>query len=287
MKRMINEELQEIFRLLEQDGWEPKLCDTPIPYIDSGVQAGLPTDHGDFTRGEMVLLPEVLIKDNPTFVIGVKGESMKDADILPGDRLQVVAGTTVKDGDIVIASIDGENTLKAFYTDEQGNIWLVPYNDAFCAILLTEEMKVNIVGKVISVIKDYPRLPYRELQSKVQAERNKLAPQRKKITPEQVEQVIREMGNEVKQLRQWYAVFRAMVDLEVLTECDYDPFVEKVKDLLPTHNRLPVTGELRRMATDSFRKPVEKWQSNDAPVSGYRFDNYLKIAKLTKEKLLR
>ena len=218
MKRMTNEELQEIFRLLEQDGWEPKLCDTPIPYIDSGVQAGLPTDQGDFTRGEMVLLPEVLIKDNPTFVIGVKGESMKDADILPGDRLQVVAGTTVKDGDIVIASIDGENTLKAFYTDEGGNKWLVPYNDAFCAILLTEEMKVNIVGKVISVIKDYPRLPYRELQSKVQAERNKLAPQRKKITPEQVEQVIREMGGEVKQLRQWYAVFRAMVDLEVLTE---------------------------------------------------------------------
>ena len=272
---------------LEEAGWEPKVCNVAIPYIDAGVQAGLPTASGAYTRGEVTMLPDELIRNNPTFVIDVRGESMKDADILPGDRVQIRMGASVSDGDIVIASIDGEYTLKAFFTDERGNKWLVPYNEAFLAILLTEEMNVNIIGKVTCVLKDFPRLSYAELQNKVQAVRNKVAPRRKEITPERVEQVIREMGNEVKQLRQWYAVFRAMVDLEVLTDCDYDPFVEKVSALLPTHKRLPVTGELRRMATDSFRKPVEKWQSNDAPVSGYRFDNYLKIAKLTKEKLLR
>ena len=285
--KITQEEFWEIFRKLEEAGWEPQLCNRPVPYIDSGVQAGKPTDNGDYTRGEVIILPEELVWDNSTFIISVKGESMKDADILPGDRVQILTGTTVKDGDIVIASLDGGNTLKAFFTDERGNKWLVPYNDAFKPMLLTEEMKVNIVGKVVCVMKDYQRLPYMELLNKVQEERNRVAPQRKKITLERVEQVIRDMGNEVEQVRQWYAVFRAMVDLEVLTECDYDPFVEKVKVLLPTHNRLPVTGELRRMASDSFRKPVEKWQSNDAPVSGYRFDNYLKIAKLTKAKLLR
>ena len=76
-----------------------------------------------------------------------------------------------------------------------------------------------------------------------------------------------------------------MVDAEVLCEDDYETFVQKVCFLLPTHKRLPVASEVRRMCVQSFRKSAEYWKSNDAPVSGYRFDAYLRIARLTEEKL--
>ncbi len=279
------EEFQEILKKLEEAGLNPKICDTPVTYIDSGVQAGNPTDSGDFTRGKTLMLPEELLNSKMTFIIDVNGDSMKDADIMQGDRVQLQTGVPIRDGDIIIASIDGEYTLKAYCEDELGNKWLVPRNDAYMPILLTEDMKLNIFGKVICVLKDSPRLSYAELIKRVKAVRDEIAPGRKEITVERVEQVIREMGDVVKQVRQWYAVFRPMVDAEVLCEDDYEAFVQKVCFLLPTHKRLPVASELRRMCVQSFRKSAEYWKSNDAPVSGYRFDAYLRIARLTAEKL--
>ena len=148
-------------------------------------------------------------------------------------------------------------------------------------------MKVKIVGKVTSVIRNSPRVSYTDMMRSVKLMRDELPTPRKEITAERVEQVIREMGDVVKQIRQWYAVYRAMVDLNLLSKCDYTQFVEKVSVLLPTHKRLPQTAELRRMAVNSFHKSVEDWKSDDAPVSGYRFDTYLEIAKLTKKKLLK
>ena len=286
MNRTQAEELEELFRLLEEAGLNPRICDTPVTYIDSGVQAGVPTDNGDFTRGEKLFLPEGLLKSNLTFIIDVKGDSMKDADILPGDRVQIETDVSVHDGDIVIALIDEVYTLKAYFKEGK-NQWLIPRNDAYKPILLTEDMKIKIMGKVTSVMRNSPRVSYTDMMNSVKQMHDEQLTQRKEITAERVEQVICEMGNVVKQIRQWYAVFRAMVDLELLSECDYTPFVEKVSALLPTHKRLPQTAELRRMAVDSFRKCVEEWKRNDAPVSGYRFDIYLEIAKHTKMKLLK
>ena len=286
MNRMKVEELEELFRQLEEAGWNPRVCDTPVTYIDSGVQAGVPTDNGDFSKGKKLMLPDELLKSNLTFIIDVKGDSMKDADILPGDRVQIQTGVTIHDGDIIIASINDEYTLKAYYSYKE-NKWLVPRNDAYKPILLTKDMKIDIVGKVTCVMRDSPRVSYADMMKSVRAMSEEMMPEKKEITAERVEQVIREMGDIVKQIRQWYAVYRAMVDLEILSECDYDLFVEKVSALLPTHKRLPQTAELRRMAVDSFRKCVEEWKRNDAPVSGYRFDTYLEIAKHTKMKLLK
>ena len=256
-----------------------------MPYFDASVQAGLPTDPGDIPFGEQLMMAQDLAKGSLTFCANVSGDSMKDVDIHDGDRVELQTGVSVKDGDIVIAEIDRDNyTLKSYCMDEQGNKWLVPSNKPFKPILLTEEMNVRILGKVIRVFKEAPRVPYAELMKCVKEARD-MEPTEKDITADRVEQVIREMGDEVKQVRQWYAVFRPMVDAEVLCEDDYETFVQKVCFLLPTHKRLPVASELRRMCVQSFRKSAEYWKSNDAPVSGYRFDAYLRIARLTEEKL--
>ncbi len=284
MDKMTTLEAQEAYKMLEEAGMKPQWCDTPVPCYDATVQAGIPTDPGDISLGEQLMMAQNLSKGSLTFCVYVKGESMKDADILDGDQVEVLSGAPVKDGDIVIAEIDREYTLKSFYVDEQGNKWLVPANKAFKPILLTEEMGVRFLGKVVRVVKDAPRVPYAELMKWVKETRDGI-PSEEEITEERVEQVICEMGDEVKEIRKWYAVFRALVDAGVYDPFDYVLFADKVAELLPMHKRLPVVPELRRMASLSFRKKVSLWRESDAPVHGHHFRDYLRLAKLTEKKL--
>ena len=284
MKTMNTLEAQEAYKMLEEAGMKPQWCDTPVPCYDATVQAGIPTDPGDISLGEQLMMAQNLSKGSLTFCVYVRGESMKDADILDGDQVEVLSGAPVKDGDIVIAEIDREYTLKSFYVDEQGNKWLVPANKAFKPILLTEEMGVRFLGKVVRVVKDAPRVPYAELMKWVKETRDGI-PSEEEITEERVEQVICEMGDEVKEIRKWYAVFRALVDAGVYDPFDYVLFADKVAELLPMHKRLPVVPELRRMASLSFRKKVSLWRESDAPVHGHHFRDYLRLAKLTEKKL--
>ena len=284
MNKMNTLEAQEAFKMLEEAGMKPQWCDTPVPCYDATVQAGIPTDPGDISLGEQLMMAQNLSKGSLTFCVYVRGESMKDADILDGDQVEVLSGAPVKDGDIVIAEIDREYTLKSFYVDAQGNKWLVPANKAFKPILLTEEMGVRFLGKVVRVVKDAPRVPYAELMKWVKETRDGI-PSEEEITEERVEQVICEMGDEVKEIRKWYAVFRALVDAGVYDPFDYVLFADKVAELLPMHKRLPVVPELRRMASLSFRKKVSLWRESDAPVHGHHFRDYLRLAKLTEKKL--
>lgn len=286
MITILEKETKEIFKMLEEAGMNPQWCDTPVPYFDASVQAGLPTDPGDIPFEEQLMMAQNLATGSLTFCVNVKGDSMMDADIHDGDRVELLTGVSVKDGDIVIAEIDREYTLKTFFGDEWGNKWLVPANKAFKPILLTEEMDVRILGKVVRVFKDAPRMSYAELHRIVKSAKSGMADTGVRMpTPERIEQIIREMGDVVKQGRQWYAVYRAMVDKGVLENGDYGFFCDKVIQVLPEHGHLPVASELRRLAVQSFRKPVALWKSNDAPVSNYRYEAYLRIANLTAEKL--
>lgn len=151
MERIMNLNAEEVFELLEKAGMNPQWCNTPVPYFDASVQAGVPTDPGDIPFGEQLMMAEDMVKGGLTFCINVRGYSMKDANIVDGDRVELSTGVPVRDGDIVIAEIDNEYTLKSYLTDEQGNKWLVPANPDFDPFMLTEDMNVRILGKVMQV----------------------------------------------------------------------------------------------------------------------------------------
>jgi hypothetical protein len=89
----------------------------------------------------------------------------------------------------------------------------------------------------------------------------------------------------VKIARQWYAVYRAMADKNVVKEEDYETFCEMVKTEVPRNEHLPSCDELQRLAMLSFTKPVRNWNSENAPVKGKRFNDYLMIANRTTELL--
>lgn len=278
-------EMSEILMLLRESGLNPMVCNTPVPYFDAGVQAGVPTDYGESSRGEYVNLPKELVEEGLVIMTRVKGDSMKDAGIYSGDRIRLLLGGNINDGDIVVASIDGESTVKAYCVDEMNHPWLVPRNDAYNAISLTADKNVRIIGKVVEIIRDAPRVAYSEMMKSIRRTRGKGIESERIITPERLQYILLEMGEVVKHGRQWYAVYRAMVDKKLLEDGDYSEFCDKVASLMPGHGHLPVASELRRMAVQTFRKSPTLWERGDAPVSGQRFDDYLRIANLTAEKL--
>lgn len=66
-----------------------------------------------------VALPEALFGKGEHFVLEAKGESMIEAGIEPGDYVVVRKQSTAEEGDIVVALVDNETTLKRFYRDEK------------------------------------------------------------------------------------------------------------------------------------------------------------------------
>lgn len=88
-------------------------------------------------------------KDKPLFALHVRGESMLGAGILDGDIIFAEKTPVANNGDMVVALIDDEATVKTFYK-EKGHFRLQPENDSFEPIIVDE---VIILGKVVAVLR--------------------------------------------------------------------------------------------------------------------------------------
>ena len=283
MGTMTNEEFQEIIRLLEKSGLNPQVCNTPIPCFEAPVQAGPLTDSGDATPSGWMMIPEDLARSS-MLMIPVKGESMRDAGFSPGDRVVVDYEASVMDGDTVVATLYNESTLKSWMVDDLGRSWLVPHNPDFEPILLTEDMADIRIGKVVQHIKTNPRMPCRVIRRIVENSRLHREEMRTP-TRQEVSDAIQVVAPLVNEKRKWYAVYRVLVDREVLSGDAYETFVQWVQEDVPGHCHLPDAQDLPRVALYSFSKPVRKWNAEDAPVSGKRFRDYCEIARRTNEEL--
>ena len=89
--------------------------------------------------------PAEILPNAETFMLHVRGESMVNAGILPGDQLIVEQRSTAENGEIVVALLDDSATVKRFYK-EKGHYRLQPENDAMEPIITDH---VEILGKVI------------------------------------------------------------------------------------------------------------------------------------------
>lgn len=116
------------------------------------IEAGFPSP----TEEELIdtiSLDDLLIQNkDATFLLKVTGDSLKDAGILPGDMVIVDKSLNPVNGDIVIAQVDGEWTMKIFKKKEN-SIVLIPANPKYKPIHPKNELKV--AGVVTSVIRKY------------------------------------------------------------------------------------------------------------------------------------
>lgn len=90
-------------------------------------------------------------KDKPVFALHVRGESMINAGILDGDIIFAEKTPTVRNGEMVIAMIGDEATVKTFYK-EKGHFRLQPENDFMEPIIVDDVM---ILGKVVGLYRMY------------------------------------------------------------------------------------------------------------------------------------
>jgi len=272
---MTIEELRELFSDMLSKNLKPMLCDTEVPKYDTRVPCGEPTMCCEDSV-ESVLLPKELLSMHPEFMIPVRGDSMIGAGIVAGDVVKVIGDMTPYDGDIVLACIDGEYTLKTYCEDEEGKKWLLPQNENYQPILLGEVSNVRIYGRVKEVVKQTPRMSYKDCLKIINRAKQQHAT-KNTVTKEKAEWAIREIAEMVKQGRQWYAVYRPLEEKDVVDEDDYDTVCSMVGEIVPDHKHLPKADELQRMAVLSFRKPVKQWNPKDAPVKGKRFKDYHQI----------
>ena len=129
-----------------------------LPYVDDGIKAGFPSPAQDYLT-ETIDLNKTLIKHTETtFYAKVSGDSMKDAGISDGDLVVIDKSLEVNDGDFVVAYIDGEFTLKEFRLDKANNCaWLIPHNDSYSPIKVTEDNDFLIWGVLTYTIKKLHR----------------------------------------------------------------------------------------------------------------------------------
>ena len=97
-------------------------------------------------------VPARFVGTNPNFMLTVRGESMIEAGIMDGDYILVEQQNTARNGDIVVAMVDGfesEATVKTFYREED-HIRLQPENSTMSPIIVND---VKILGKVRGVFR--------------------------------------------------------------------------------------------------------------------------------------
>ena len=122
-----------------------------LPMYASGVSAGFPSPADDYLEGSLDLNAHLVREPTATFFVRAQGESMIDAGIHDGDLLVVDRSEQARSGSVVIASINGELTVKR-YVRREGKAWFEPENKAYQAILPNEEDDVRMWGVVTNVI---------------------------------------------------------------------------------------------------------------------------------------
>lgn len=116
------------------------------------VKAGFPSSVEEELVDTMNLEDLLIGKRELTYMLEVDGDSMIDAHIEKGDKILVEKTNTAKDGEIVIAEVDGEFTLK-YFRSKGGKVWLEPANKNFKNIYPTQSL--NVIAKLKAVIRKY------------------------------------------------------------------------------------------------------------------------------------
>ena len=118
-----------------------------IPLLGS-VTAGFPVDVEEELKDTINLDDYLITKKENTFMLKVDGNSMIDAHIADGDMVLVEKADKAQDGQIVIADVDGQFTMK-YFKKEGNRVWLEPANKDFKPIYPEQYLRVNAIVKAV------------------------------------------------------------------------------------------------------------------------------------------
>ena len=120
--------------------------------VSESVQAGLPSPASDAGPDTLTIDEHLIANPSKTVLIKVKGDSMIDAGIHSGDVVVVEKRRTANAGDIVVAILDNEFTLKRFGR-EKGRVVMRPENR--CYPVIRPKGEAEIFGVVVGMFRKY------------------------------------------------------------------------------------------------------------------------------------
>ena len=123
----------------------------PLPLYIERVPCGFPSPAQDYVEQRIDLNALMVQHPSATYFVRVSGESMIEAGINDGDMLVVDSSLTASHGDIVVAAVDGEFTVKRLQLHPC--LQLMPMNNKFKPIAIQTEDALEVFGVVTFVIK--------------------------------------------------------------------------------------------------------------------------------------
>jgi DNA polymerase V len=127
-----------------------------IPLFLERVSAGFPSPAEDYIEKTLDLNELCIQHPAATFFVRVDGESMIGAGIFPGDVLVVDRSLRAQHGDIIIASLESEMTVKELHLNPPP-VYLLPRNPSYQPILIEEGMVLEVFGVVTNVVRSLKR----------------------------------------------------------------------------------------------------------------------------------
>ncbi|EDG9920515.1 translesion error-prone DNA polymerase V autoproteolytic subunit [Salmonella enterica] len=122
-----------------------------LPFFSYLVPCGFPSPAADYIE-QRIDLDELLVSHpSSTYFVKATGDSMIDAGINDGDLLVVDSSRTAEHGDIVIAAVDGEFTVKRLQL--RPTVQLNPMNSAYSPIIVGSEDTLDVFGVVTFIVK--------------------------------------------------------------------------------------------------------------------------------------
>ncbi len=129
----------------------PRIADLEVPLLGR-IAAGSPVE--SMSNPETLAFKDFL-GDASTYALEVRGDSMIEDHICSGDFVLVEKVHNVRDGDIVVALVDGsETTLKRFYREPGDMVRLQPANASMAPIRVSQST-VSVQGRVLAVLRKY------------------------------------------------------------------------------------------------------------------------------------
>ena len=119
--------------------------------VSGSVVAGFPSPAEQYLEPPLDLNELLVKRPAATYFVRVQGDSMVGAGISDGDLLVVDRSLRPADGDVIIASVDGDFTVKTYHRDKDG-IRLEPANQAYPIIRLRAGQELDYFGKVTACI---------------------------------------------------------------------------------------------------------------------------------------
>ena len=122
-----------------------------LPLYSCRVSTGFPSPADDYIELQISITDIVTNNPRSIYFVRVHGDSMQDAHILDGSVLAVDRSLESDSGDIIVAIVNREFTVKRFIK-QIGKAYLVPENKKYQALEITPEMDFEVWGKVVTVL---------------------------------------------------------------------------------------------------------------------------------------